>query len=118
MVVLDVRHQLLEPALLTVVVAAVVVATQAHLVILRCLEARAVRAVVETADRLLGMAQHAPRAQVEMVLQTLVAVAAAEDIAKLVTAAVEAADRELLSFVMYFRRYRPQTLILQMTLVR
>jgi hypothetical protein len=100
------------------VVAVVVAATQAHRVILRCLEARAVRVVVETADHLLGMAQHAPRAQVEMVLQTLVVVAAVEDIAKLVTAVAVAADRELSSFVMPFRKYPPQTLILQMTLVR
>jgi hypothetical protein len=118
MVAPDVRHQLLEPALLTVVVEVVVVVTQARQVILQCLEARAVRVVVETVDHLLGMAHHAPRAQVEMVLQTLVAVAAVEDIATLVTAAVEAADRELLSFDMRFRRYRPQTLIPQMTLVR
>ena len=97
---------------------AVVVATQAHRVILRCLEARAVRVVVETADHLLGMAQHAPRAQVEMVLQTLAVAVVAEDIATRVTAAVEAADRELLSFDMRFRRYRPLTLIPQMTLVR
>jgi hypothetical protein len=100
------------------VVAVVVAATQAHRVILRCLEARAVRVVVETADHLLGMAQHAPRALVEMVLQTLVAVAAVEDIAKLVTAVAVAADRELLSFVMPFRKYPPQTLIPRMTLVR
>jgi uncharacterized membrane protein YjdF len=118
MVARDVRHQLPEPALLTVVVVVVVVATQARQVILQWLEAQAVRVVVETAEHLLGMAQHAPRAQVEMVLQTLVAVAAVEDIAKLVTAVAVAVERELLSFVMPFRKYPPLTLILQMTLVR
>jgi hypothetical protein len=102
----------------TALVVAAVVATQAHRVILRCLEARAVRVVVETAEHLLGMAQHAPRAQVEMVLQTLVAVAAVEDIAKLVTAVAVAVERELLLCVMRCQALPPQTLILQMTLVR
>jgi hypothetical protein len=60
----------------------------------------------------------------EMELQILVAVAAAVHIAvptssvEIGTAAVETVDRELLSFDMPFRKYPPQTLILQMTLVR
>jgi hypothetical protein len=60
----------------------------------------------------------------ETELQTRVAVAVAVHIAvptssvEIGTVAVETADRELSSFVTRFRRYPPQTLILQMTLVR
>jgi hypothetical protein len=120
MVARDVRHQLPEPALHTVVVVVAVVATQARQVILQWLEAQAVRVVVETAEHLRGMPQHrhAPRAQVEMAMQTPVAAAVVEDIAPRVTVAVETAEQELSSFVMRFRKYQRQTLIPPTTLAR
>ena len=84
------------------VVVPVVVETQVRRVILLRQVAQAVRVVVETAEHLLGMPQHrhAPRAQVEMVLQTLVAVVAVEDIATRATVVAVMVERELLLCVM------------------
>ena len=66
-----------------------VVATRAPRVLLLWLVAQAVRVVVVTAELLLPMDQRAPpRAKVEMVLQTLVVVAAAAAIAVLETVVV------------------------------
>ena len=58
---------------------------------------------------------HAPRAQVEMVLQTLVAVVAVEDIAKRVTVVAVTVELELLLCVMPCQVFLPQILMQLMT---
>ena len=79
---------------------------------------------VETADHLRGRERTVLLQEEETELQTRVAVAVVAHTAvptssvKIGMVAVETVERELLLSVMRFRRYRPQTLILQMTLVR
>ena len=74
-----------------------VVATRATRVFLLWLVAQAVRVVVVTVEHLLPTDQHAPpRAEVEMVLQTLVVVVVVVAIAVLETVVVVQEVRELL----------------------
>jgi hypothetical protein len=123
MVVQDVRHQLPEPALLTVVVAAAVVATQAPQVVLLQPAAAVDQVAVELVVLQFGMEPTVwfNVERTELQIRAEVAVAA-RTVPKqpLVThrAVAVAVERELLSFVMPFRKYPPLTLILQMTLVR
>ena len=93
-----------------------VVATRVPRVLLLWLVAQAVRVVVVTAEHLLPMDQHAPpRAEVEMVLQTLVVAVVAAAIAVLETVVVVQEDQELLWCVTRCRVCQPRILMQLMT---
>ena len=89
-----------------------VVATRVSRVPLLWLVAQAVLVVVVTVEHLLPMDQHAPpRAEVEMVVQTLVVVVVAVAIAVLETVVVVQEDQELLWCVTRFRVFQFQYFI-------
>lgn len=114
--------QLQAPALLTVVVAAAVVATQAAQVVLQLQGELVVQVAVETVEPLHGMHPHRCAHQVEaetvqpipvaVVVAAAIAITTTQEIRKVV--AVTAAP-ELLSFAMHCPMYPLQTLTLQTT---
>ena len=114
--------QLQARALLTVVVVAVVVATQAAQVVLQLQEELVVQVAAETAEPPHGMRRHRcvpqveaetePPIQVVVVAAVAIAITTTQEIRKVVAVT---AEPESLSFVMHCPMYPLQTLTLQTT---